>query len=172
MTIIIGGKLASLTMGNFTNIGDGGRIVCSTDDFKQGLISPVVPQSIVQVYVKPIVFEDFPTLGVQCSVLPSSYFKRGNYCRSKFSDNIGYRTLDNIWWVTLNLLLVREIVRRHYNMQKSWGINMRDYFKDKNTLSIPWVESLFFYSLLENSDHTEEVKEMCRYYHENGYLNY
>ena len=55
-------------------------------------------------------------------------------------------------------------------MQKSWGINMRDYFKDKNTLSIPWVESPFFYSLLENSDHTEEVKEMCRYYHENGYL--
>ena len=47
---------------------------------------------------------------------------------------------------------------------------MRNYFKDKNTLSIPWVESPFFYSLLENSDHTEEVKEMCKYYHENGYL--
>ena len=47
---------------------------------------------------------------------------------------------------------------------------MRNYFKDKNTLSIPWIESPFFYSLLENSEHTEEVKEMCRYYHENGYL--
>ena len=35
-------------------------------------------------------------------------------------------------------------------MQKSWGIDMRDYFKDRSTLSIPWVESPFFYSLLEN----------------------
>ena len=47
---------------------------------------------------------------------------------------------------------------------------MRDYFKDKDTLHIPWVESPFFYSLLENSDHSEEIKEMCKYYHENGYL--
>ena len=37
---------------------------------------------------------------------------------------------------------------------------MRDYFKDKDTLHIPWVESPFFYSLLENSDHSEEIKEM------------
>ena len=40
---IIGGAPGKLTMGNFTNIGSGGRIVCATDDFSQGLISPVVP---------------------------------------------------------------------------------------------------------------------------------
>jgi len=33
---------------------------------------------------------------------------------------------------------------------------MINYFKDKNTLSIPWIESPFFYSLLENSDLTDE----------------
>ena len=32
---IIGGAPARLTMGNFTNIGSGGRIVCASDDFSQ-----------------------------------------------------------------------------------------------------------------------------------------
>ena len=74
---IIGGKLASLTMGNFTNIGDGGRIVCSSDDFKQGLISPVVPLKYRTSVCEPIVFEDFATLGVQCSVLPGVTLREG-----------------------------------------------------------------------------------------------
>jgi len=67
---IIGGANAHLTMGNFTNIGSGGRIVCATDDFSQGLISPVVPLEHRTVISEPVVFEDFATLGVNCSVLP------------------------------------------------------------------------------------------------------
>tara|TARA_B100000902_G_scaffold396007_1_gene455909 strand:- start:1930 stop:2460 length:531 start_codon:yes stop_codon:yes gene_type:complete len=67
---IIGGAPALLKMGNFTNIGSGGRIVCATDDFSQGLISPVVPIEHRTVINKPIIFEDFSTLGVNCSVLP------------------------------------------------------------------------------------------------------
>ena len=47
---------------------------------------------------------------------------------------------------------------------------MRNYFKQKDTLTTPWIESPFFYSLLENSDFTQEVKDMCKFYHENGYL--
>ena len=47
---------------------------------------------------------------------------------------------------------------------------MKDYYKDKQALSVPWVESPFFYSLLENSNCTDEEKEMCKYYHEHGYL--
>lgn len=67
---IIGGAPALLVMEDFTNIGSGGRIVCATDDFSQGLISPVVPIEHRTVVNKPIVFKRFSTLGVNCSVLP------------------------------------------------------------------------------------------------------
>jgi len=74
---IIGGAPARLTMGNFTNIGSGGRIVCATDDFSQGLISPVVPIEHRTVINKPIIFEDFATLGVNCTVLPGVTLREG-----------------------------------------------------------------------------------------------
>jgi acetyltransferase-like isoleucine patch superfamily enzyme len=67
---IIGGASATLIMGDFTNIGSGSRIVCATDDFTQGLISPVVPIEHRTVINKPVVFERYATLGVNCTVLP------------------------------------------------------------------------------------------------------
>ena len=67
---IIGGAPALLTMEDFTNIGSGGRIVCATDDFMQGLISPVVPLEHRTVINKPVTFKRFATLGVNCTVLP------------------------------------------------------------------------------------------------------
>ena len=67
---IIGGAIASLTMEDFTNIGSGSRIVCASDDFLQGLISPVVPIEHRTVINKPVVFKRFSTLGVNCTVLP------------------------------------------------------------------------------------------------------
>ena len=47
---------------------------------------------------------------------------------------------------------------------------MRNYTKDKDTLSIPWIESPFFYSLLENSDLSVYEKELCTKYYEDGYI--
>lgn len=41
---------------------------------------------------------------------------------------------------------------------------------DKNALSIPWVESPFFYDLLNNNTHTEEEKNLATQFHENGYV--
>jgi len=67
---IIGGAPALLTMEDFTNIGSGGRIVCATDDFMQGLISPVVPLEHRTVINKPVTFKRYATLGVNCTVLP------------------------------------------------------------------------------------------------------
>jgi len=58
---IIGGAAASLVMEDFTNIGSGSRIVCASDDFLQGLISPVVPVEHRTVINKPIVFKRFST---------------------------------------------------------------------------------------------------------------
>jgi hypothetical protein len=43
------------------------------------------------------------------------------------------------------------------------------YFKDKDALDIPWIESPFFYSLLDNSDLTPEQKDMCKHFYEKGY---
>ena len=74
---IIGGAPASLVMGDFTNIGSGSKIVCATDDFTQGLISPVVPIEYRTVINKPVVFERFATLGVNCTVLPGVTLAEG-----------------------------------------------------------------------------------------------
>jgi ectoine hydroxylase-related dioxygenase (phytanoyl-CoA dioxygenase family) len=45
------------------------------------------------------------------------------------------------------------------------------FYTDKNALNIPWVESPFFYELLENSsDLTDDQKKICKSYHEEGYV--
>jgi ectoine hydroxylase-related dioxygenase (phytanoyl-CoA dioxygenase family) len=47
----------------------------------------------------------------------------------------------------------------------------KNYFTDKNALDTPWIESPFFYALLENDKNlSKEKKEMCIKYHESGYL--
>ena len=46
---------------------------------------------------------------------------------------------------------------------------MKNFSKDKHALSIPWVESPFFYELLKNSNLSDKEKEMCINYHEKGY---
>lgn len=74
---IIGGADASLTMGDFTNIGSGSRVVCASDDFLQGLISPVVPVEHRTIINKPVVFEKYATLGVNCTVLPGVTLAEG-----------------------------------------------------------------------------------------------
>jgi len=45
-----------------------------------------------------------------------------------------------------------------------------DYFKDTGALNIPWIESPFFYDLVENLNLSTEQKEMAIKYHEDGYL--
>jgi len=74
---IIGGASAKIIMEDFTNIGSGGRIICATDDFTQGLISPVVPIEHRTVISKPVVFKRYATLGVNCSVLPGVTLAEG-----------------------------------------------------------------------------------------------
>jgi dTDP-4-amino-4,6-dideoxy-D-glucose acyltransferase len=75
---IIGGASALLIMGDFTNIGSGSRVVCASDDFTQGLISPVVPIEYRTVINKPVIFERYATLGVNCTVLPGVTLGEGS----------------------------------------------------------------------------------------------
>jgi len=74
---IIGGAGGLIVMESFTNIGSGGKIVCATDDFTQGLISPVVPIEHRTVISKPVIFKKFATLGVNCTVLPGVILGEG-----------------------------------------------------------------------------------------------
>lgn len=75
---IIGGEPALIVMEDFTNIGSGCRIICATDDFNQGLISPVVPIEHRTVINKPVIFKKFSTLGVNCTVLPGVTLGEGS----------------------------------------------------------------------------------------------
>ena len=75
---IIGGSPAMIEMEDFTNIGSGSRIVCASDDFMQGLISPVVPIEHRTVINKPVIFKRYSTLGVNCTVLPGVTLGEGS----------------------------------------------------------------------------------------------
>jgi hypothetical protein len=47
---------------------------------------------------------------------------------------------------------------------------MNNYFKNKNALDIPWIESPFFHELLKNSNYTQEETELLIKYYTDGYL--
>jgi ectoine hydroxylase-related dioxygenase (phytanoyl-CoA dioxygenase family) len=47
---------------------------------------------------------------------------------------------------------------------------MNKYTENKHAMNIPWIESPFFYQLLDNSELTKKEKEQCIFYHEKGYL--
>jgi hypothetical protein len=47
---------------------------------------------------------------------------------------------------------------------------MKNYFIDKNAMDIPWIESPFFESIMENSNYTEEEEKILRYYNQHGYV--
>lgn len=49
-------------------------------------------------------------------------------------------------------------------------MNNSKYFLDENALDVPWVESPFFYSILENKKLSGEQKQQCVDFHERGYL--
>jgi ectoine hydroxylase-related dioxygenase (phytanoyl-CoA dioxygenase family) len=46
----------------------------------------------------------------------------------------------------------------------------QNFYKNKNLLNIPWVESPFFLNLLKNSKATKELKRLAKKYHEDGYV--
>lgn len=49
-------------------------------------------------------------------------------------------------------------------------MNNTKYFLNENALDVPWVESPFFYPLLENKNLSVEQKQQCVSFHEQGYL--
>ena len=41
----------------------------------------------------------------------------------------------------------------------------QNFYKNKNLLNIPWIESPFFLNLLKNSKATKELKQLAKRYH-------
>ena len=71
-TTIIGGKDGLLKMGNFSGISAGCRLICASDEYLgHGLIGPTIPEQFHDnIICKPIVFEDFVTIGTNVVVMP------------------------------------------------------------------------------------------------------
>ena len=47
---------------------------------------------------------------------------------------------------------------------------MKNYFKNKKAMDIPWIESPFFNKILKTSNYTTEEKEIITKYHNKGYI--
>lgn len=68
---VIGGRDGCFSMGNFSGMAAGCRIVCSSDDFSGDyLIGPTIPAECRKVTVSSVVLEDFVTLATNVVVFP------------------------------------------------------------------------------------------------------
>ena len=77
---VIGGKNGLLKMGNFSGISAGCRIICASDDYLGGgLIGPTVPEKFrTDIICKPIILEDFVTLGTNVVIMPGVTIGQGS----------------------------------------------------------------------------------------------
>lgn len=79
-TTIIGGKDGILKMGNFSGTSAGCRLICASDEYLgNGLIGPTIPDKYHDnIICKPIIFEDFVTLGTNVVVMPGITLGEGS----------------------------------------------------------------------------------------------
>lgn len=75
---IIGGNDALLTMEDFTGIAAGSKIICAGDDYKIGMLNPLVPIKYRNVINKPVVFKRFSCVGVNSVVMPGVILAEGS----------------------------------------------------------------------------------------------
>jgi acetyltransferase-like isoleucine patch superfamily enzyme len=77
---IIGGPHGECYMGNFTTIAAGSRIICGSDmHLGEGLIGPTIPNEYRDdVVIKPIIFEDFSSIGTNVIVNPGVTLAQGS----------------------------------------------------------------------------------------------
>lgn len=79
--IVVGGAKGLLSMGNFSNISAGGRIICGSDSFNgEGLVSvPGIPDEYRNdLIIKPIIFADFVNVGTNVVIMPGVKLGEGS----------------------------------------------------------------------------------------------
>jgi len=75
---IIGGSEATLIMGDFSNIGSGSKVVVISDNFKEGMVNPIVPLEHRKVIGDTTVLERFAVVGVNSVVLQDVVMAEGS----------------------------------------------------------------------------------------------
>jgi acetyltransferase-like isoleucine patch superfamily enzyme len=75
---IIGGTYSSLTMGNFTVLAAGARIICATDDWMASITCSFAPIEYRNVRAEPIVMENFTGVATNAIVLPGVTMAKGS----------------------------------------------------------------------------------------------
>jgi acetyltransferase-like isoleucine patch superfamily enzyme len=77
---VIGGITGHLTMGHFTTIAAGSRIVCGSDEhLGEGFVGPTIPEKYRdKVIIAPVTFENFASVGTNVVVLPGVTFGEGS----------------------------------------------------------------------------------------------
>jgi acetyltransferase-like isoleucine patch superfamily enzyme len=77
-SVIIGGKESQLTMGHFSGISAGCKIICGGDDFASGaLMNPQVPVEFREPIITSVNFEAFSCTGVNAVVMPGVTLHEG-----------------------------------------------------------------------------------------------
>lgn len=75
---VIGGKEGCFKMGNFTAMAAGCRIICATDSYNgDSLIIPWIPTEYRKIINKPVILENYVTLGTNTIVLPGITIAEG-----------------------------------------------------------------------------------------------
>lgn len=78
---VVGGEHAHLTMGNFTNLAAGARVICGSDRFQgEGLIGPAsLPDEYKdKMNLAPVVLENFANVGTNAVIMPGVTLSEGS----------------------------------------------------------------------------------------------
>lgn len=75
---IIGGGFAKIRMDDFSNIGAGSKIIVISDDFKDGMINPIVPKKYRNLIGGTTWLKRFAVIGVNSVVLPNVDMAEGS----------------------------------------------------------------------------------------------
>lgn len=77
---IIGGAKALFSMGNFTNIALGSKIICGSDTFSgEALITaPGIPAAYTEVRREPVRIERFANIGANAVIMPGVTIREGS----------------------------------------------------------------------------------------------
>ena len=75
---IIGGKIGTLKMGDFTNISAGAKVIVISDSFKEGLLNPIVPVKHRTLIGHTTRMGNFSALGVNAVLMPCCDMAEGS----------------------------------------------------------------------------------------------
>lgn len=77
-TSIIGGVHGHLSMGEFTVLAAGARIICASDDWNTSMICSFLPEKYRNIISKPIEIGDFCGVGTNAVVMPGIKMAMGS----------------------------------------------------------------------------------------------